>query len=58
MLTMSASTGGRTTPRETASAMETMRSAPLAWAMAAIAGMSSTTPKKLGSGRGRRRSRW
>ena len=48
MLTMSASTGGRTTPSETASAMETISSAPLAWAIAAMAGMSSMTPKKLG----------
>ena len=48
MLTISASTGGLTTPSETASAMETINSAPLAWAISAMAGISSMMPKKLG----------
>ena len=48
METMSASTGGRTTPSEIASAMETISSAPFLCAISAMAGMSSITPKKFG----------
>ena len=46
--TISASAGGRTMPSETASAMETTSSAPLAWTRSAMAATSSMVPKKLG----------
>ena len=48
MDTMSASAGGFTTPSDTASAMETISSAPFAWAISAIAATSSIVPKKFG----------
>ena len=45
---MSASAGGRTMPSESASAMATTSSAPLAWTTPAMAATSSMVPKKLG----------
>src|ERR1700678_3066413 len=46
--TMSAVRGGSTIPRDTASAIETINSAPRLWAISAMASTSSIVPKKFG----------